>query len=1853
MPTTIPDYRTLMAKALQEIKELKSKLRRLEAERAEPIAVIGMSCRFPGGANSPDDYWKLLRNGVDAIREIPAERWDVDRFYDPDRNAPGKAYTRYGGFIDDIAGFDASFFNISPREAESLDPHQRILLEVCWEALEYANLIPENLYGANAGVYIGVSSLDQILNRIGEVPLSEIGPYHGTGCALAPIAGRVSYNFGFTGPSFVMDTACSSSLLSLHLASEGLRRRECDLALAGGVHFLFHPGYFVAFSKASMLSADGRCKTFDATANGYARGEGCGVLVLKRREDALRDGDSILALIRGSAVNQDGASGGLTVPSGPSQEQVVRQALARGGIDPAQVSYIEAHGTGTPLGDPIEIGALGNVFRQPLFVGSVKTNIGHLEASAGIAAAMKVILAMRHQQIPPHLHLRNPNPLIPWANLPLTIPTCLTPWPTTLDNERIAGISAFAFSGTNVHLVLSDTIKTTTLAPPTTAPESPRAQHLLILSARSLNALQALARKWSTGPLSEEQVDFAGLCTTAATCRTAFSQRLAIVARDAETARVALAQFADKGEAEGVQSSHLEPGRPKVAFLFTGQGSQAVGMGQELYHSEPVFRTTLDQCDRLLRVEWGHSLLELLYPEDEANRTTQATLLDATANTQPALFALEYALAQLWQSWGIRPTALLGHSVGEYVAACLAGVFSLEEGIRLIVARARLMQALPAGGAMAAVLADPTRVEAEVAAQGGGLTVAAYNGPRNTVISGPAAPLEAVLSRFESQEIEYRRLAVSHAFHSVLMEPMLEEFRHIASRITYAAPRVPIISNVSGKVVGPEIATADYWVRHVRAPVRFSAGVQELLRLGCGLLIEVGPAAILTGMARQNLDAQVVCVASLHKRKSDTEALLGALGTYWLHGGEVNWPVVVGPPRRDLRLPTYPFQHQSYWRKAEVDIARDRLQGVTTLNLPLLAYHFTSPLVHEHLFETVFSKQALPFLEDHRVFGQLVVAGTSHLSLILSAAGLVGMKVCTLREVIFPMALVVPEEGARVVQLVVATANSGSSSLFPVPQETSIADEPAEFRLVSLGEPGQEPNLHARGRIVPGVDAEVATDFDAISRRCTEEIPVAEVYDFQRQRHIVVGASYQWLNSLRRGVGESIARLSVPPVLATSIERYSLHPGLIDSCFGAMVMTQPITVDGSFIPFALDALHFHSTATSGTYLAYARVRRHDELRMIGDIYLYTEQGQPVATFIGLEGRRASQQALLAPKAKPTPALYGLAWEALAKDTLTATISGHWLVLRQNDTLGQHLVSALRTQVKVSEVVLETGNSEEDPTSCFLLPSSYLDSYGPFDGVLYLWGLADDARSACAGALHLLQALAMRNRPISASDRLPVLLVTRGARAVRSHDSVSAPHQALLWGLGQVAVEELQELACTCVDLDDGRDTDQCVADILAATSLTGSREDQLAWRDGSGYVARLAPMPTPVAQFSVQVDHTYLITGASGALGRELALWLAEHGVRHLALLARRPIGTELLTALARHGVVARGYAVDVADSSALATVLTQIGHEQAPIGAIFHLAGMLDDGMIVGQSWERWEQVLAAKVNGAWNLHQLTQGNRLSVFVTFSSVASLLGTAGQSSYAAANAFLDTLAWHRRANGLSALSINWGPWGGVGMAARLDDQQQERLRAAGVYRLEVGEALDMLGNLLGGLQIGSALAHAQIGVLTMDWQRYGSHHVRPLLKRLVTEDTSDTTIQSLRERLHQNSPNERKTLLTDLLIDLVAESLRLPRTEIAPRERLFDLGVDSLIAVELKNRLQRKLEMTLSTTLLFDYPSIEALVAFLLEQLTPTGGITTSTQAKTQVTDIPSVAINSLSEAEAEALLLAQLERLEEDFSHR
>ncbi|HJP31574.1 MAG TPA: type I polyketide synthase [Candidatus Latescibacteria bacterium] len=910
----VPDSAGALRDALREIRRLRSALD-LARPKTEPIAVVGMACRFPGGADTPESYWQLLQEGHCAITDLPQDRWDPEAWFDPDPDAPGKLYTQRAGYLCDVEQFDPDVFGISPREAKGLDPQQRLLLEVSWEALERAGMSSSALKGSDTGVYIGMSTDDygELTSALHE----SIDAWNGLGTMRSVAAGRIAYTFGLHGPALTSDTSCSSSLTALHQACRDLRNDSVSAAIVGGVNLILDPRSTITLCRLRALSPDGLCRTFDAGANGYVRGEGCGIVILKRLEQARKDGDTILAVVRGTATNHDGQSNGLTAPNGQAQERLLQQALKDSGLEPNQIDYIEAHGTGTSLGDPIEVHALGNVYGpghtrdRPLRMGSVKTNIGHLEAAAGIAAFIKTVLLLQHRQMVPHLHFTQPNPFIDWARLPVEVPGQSEAWEPPASGEgRRAAVSAFGMSGTNAHVILEEYSDDAETRKPAQRP-----CHVLSLSAQSEAALAAVATNYVELLRGPEPPPLADLCCAANTGRIHLEKRAAFVASSHNGLLGALqAHVRPLGSEELAQAGgHLISAPspvapiPRIGFLFTGQGSQYRGMGRQLYETQPVFGDTLDQCDRILQPYLGRSIRSLI--DDETG------LLDQTQYTQPVLFALQCSLFRLWESWGIHPHAVMGHSLGELAAAWAAGVFDLEQGLGLVAERARLMQTMPQHGTMIAVLGAEERVREILPQFGTAVEIAALNGPDHLVLSGDETILRRASDQLESAGLTCRPLSVSHGFHSSHMDGMLGDLEKVVAGIGLSDPTLLMISNLTGRPINPGEMNPAYWSQHTRRPVRFREGLEQLSAAGCDLFLEIGPAPVLSGMGRNVLDdPQIGWLPSLRPGVGDWEQLLRSVGELYVRNAAIDFAAVdEAYAAGRCRLPTYPFQRRRFW----------------------------------------------------------------------------------------------------------------------------------------------------------------------------------------------------------------------------------------------------------------------------------------------------------------------------------------------------------------------------------------------------------------------------------------------------------------------------------------------------------------------------------------------------------------------------------------------------------------------------------------------------------------------------------------------------------------------------------------------------------------------------------------------------------------------------------------------------------------------------------------------------------------------------------------------------------------------------
>ena len=1222
------------------------------ASRHEPIAIVGMSCRFPG-ADTPEAYWQLLRNGVDAIRDVPADRWNSATYYDPNPEMPGKMATRWGGFLDHIDQFDPQLFGITPREAVSLDPQQRLLLEVSWEALENAGQAPDKLSGSLTGVFVGICNGDYG-QRLLTGDDSNIDVYVSTGSAYSVASGRLSYVLGLQGPSLSVDTACSSSLVSIHLAVQSLRNNECRMALAGGVNIVLSPNTTITLSRAGMMASDGRCKAFDAAADGFVRSEGCGIVVLKRLSDAVANGDRILAVIRGSAVNQDGRSNGLTAPNGPSQVAVIRAALADAQLQPADVGYVETHGTGTSLGDPIEAQALGTAYglgrTQPLLIGSAKTNIGHLESAAGVAGLIKTVLVLQHEEIPPQLHLRNPSPYIPWDRLPLKVITERTPWTTADDaRPRIAGVSSFGFSGTNAHILLANA-PTSSIASANPTPHE-RPLQLLGLSARDEAALRDTAQRYAAQLSAHPDTPLADVAYTAGTGRAQFPHRLAVRGADSAQVAQALAAWFAGESVEAVQVGATRgPREPEVTFLFTGHGAHYVGMGRTLYATQPVFRAAIDACAALLQPLMDKPLLEVLGYVGEPN-----DLLNRLVYSQPALFALQYALAQLWIAWGVRPAAVAGHSAGEYAAAVAAGALSLEDGLKLITTRGRLMDALPPNGEMAAVLADEARVQALIAPFADRVSIAAVNGPNSLVLSGVRDAVQSAVTSLRAAGLDVRSLNIPIAAHSPLVEPILAPLEQAATGVTFSPPQIDMVSTVTGQLIdAEEIRDPAYWRRHSRMPVRFADAINTLFEQGRRVFVEIGPHSTLLGMLFHLVpEREVVGAPSLRRDQDEWQMMLRSLGALFVAGVNVDWAGVsrsLGDGKRQrLALPTYPFQRERYW----IDPKPARNALAPNRDISLLGRPVRSPALTGNVFESEISIEQWPFLNDHRIYGTLLMPSPAYVEMARLAANAVFgsgshlVEAFSIRE-----PLILPEQGSRRVQTLVG----------PVQATGTPVEAPVE--IFSFDEAKDEWTLQVTARIVADTADTAATaataatadegmlDLEATQARCADEIDGPTYYAQLHTLGLEFGPDFQGIQKIWRRDGEALAEVKLPQPLAAEQPAFGIHPALLDACFHALGAPLPQTGSGepavSYLLIGIDHFQWHRPPTQHIWAHVTLREGFDKAAQLftSDIDLYDDAGQIVAAIRGVHLKLAGPEAFRrAAGQQPNDWFYEVTWQA--------------------------------------------------------------------------------------------------------------------------------------------------------------------------------------------------------------------------------------------------------------------------------------------------------------------------------------------------------------------------------------------------------------------------------------------------------------------------------------------------------------------------------------------------------------------------------------------------------------------------------
>ena len=1801
----------LLKESLVAIELLEGRLEQSEANKHEPIALVGAGCRYPGGIEDLEGLWCVLRDGIDAVSEVPVDRWDADAYYSPDRQAAGKMVTKRGGFLKQVDRFEPQLFGISPREAATMDPQQRFLLETSWEALERAAIATDQLSGSATGVFVGITTSDfgQILRTLGP---DNSDVYSATGSALNAAAGRLAFTFGLQGPCVAVDTACSSSLVAVHLACRSLRSRECDLALAGGVNVILLPDAMVLFSKWGMLAPDGACKTFDAKADGFVRSEGCAMVALKRLPDALAAGDPILAVIRGSAVNSDGRSSGLTVPNGPAQRAVLQRALADARLEPAQLDYVEAHGTGTPLGDPIEVEALAAVFgphrhpNRPLLIGSVKTGLGHTEAASGMAGLLKVVMSLRNQTIPPHLHFSEPNPDIPWQRLAISVPTTLTEWPRS-ERARLAGVSSFGFSGTNAHVIVEEAPRREAQS----VSESERVT-LVPISAREDGALRELSGRLAEFLDSEPAVSLSDVALTTATGRAHLSERLAIVADSRDCLVRELREAAAGRAAHGGARGKSRPGeRPKVAFLYTGQGAQYAGMGKGLYDTQPVFRDALNRAAEVLGPKLGRPLLDVLFSEAGSD-----DVLSRTGWTQPALFAVEYALTELWRSWGIEPSVVLGHSLGEYVAATVAGVMTLEDGLTLVAERARLMQELPKGGAMAAVFADADSVAQRLRPYAQRLSIAALNGPAETVVSGDAVAVAAVLEGFTSDGIKSRQLDVSHAFHSSRLEPMLDALERAARNVSFATPRLSLISNLTGAAFpagsGPD---AEYWRRHAREPVRFHPSIDALRSSGVSVVVEVGPHPTLLGLvARAAPDATWTTVASLRRGRDDEREMLGALAATYARGATISWPALLGKRGgRRVSLPTYPFQRERYWFEQQPMVQR------SDAGHPLLGSRrelATAP--GTHVWETRISLASHPWVRDHCVQGAPIVPATAYIEMALAAgAEVLETERVRLRKLENLKPLILRKGESRVLQATLVVDQKRDS---------------ASFSVSSRGVGGDwTKHVTAEVEAIAASDVDQVEPLEVVRGRCTGELSGERFYETHIMKGNQWGPFFQGMKQVWFGEGEAVARIEVSPTLQEESLRYGFHPAVSDSCGHCLVAAaareRGDVTEGAFVGGGVAEIRFHRKPSGNTLWAHARLAPSasadgQERLVVGDVRVHDNHGL-VSETLGARLWYLDRSIEGDHPVAPRDWFYQPDWQPEALGPKEREVpEGTWVIFAD----GRGVAEAIRERRSAAgerTVLVRPGDCfslQDDRATVRPMDSGdmqqLLEAVADAAVLLHLWSLDVDSETFLAGgpasALSVLAAV-LRTK---AARRPRIWLVTSDTQSAASAEAHSAPFGAALWGLGRALSVEHPELWGGLVDISERMRVTEA-GERLAAEVLAGAADDQVALREGERYVARLrrweSDRGVPGA-FRVRADATYIVTGGLGGIGLAAADWLVASGARSLLLIGRSglpernswpelartssPVGRRVaaLLDLEGRGANVEFAALDVADRGALNSCLMARRERGEPdVHGVFHAAGVLQFQPLSEQSLASLETELAAKVAGAWQLHQVLTDAPLDWFVMCSSSSSLLRSPLLGSYAAGNAFLDGLAHYRKARGLPALSINWGTWGEVGMAA-----DAERVRGGGMLSgmrtMSTAQAFAALEQLL-------QAAATQAAVMPVDWgalaRAYPAFASDRFLIELVGErgpsqsgqSTTESALMALRSAMTTGS----REPLVAYLRTAAAQTLGMRSPDLDPDAPLTSLGFDSLMAVQLRTQIEADLRVSVPMIEFLDGPTLNHL----------------------------------------------------------
>lgn len=1815
------------------------------------IAIIGLSCRFPGAATA-EEFWTNLCHDVESITFFSDQEL-VSAGVAPSLVA-NPNYVKAAPMLRDVEMFDASFFGYSPKDAAMMDPQQRLFLEVCWEAFENAGYEPAG-YPGRVGVLSTAGGIvsSYLLAKLhhADLPGQTASTSH-INNDKDFLSTRVSFKLNLRGPSFTIQSACSSSLVAVHQACQNLRFNECDMMLAGGsaVRVPQVQGYLA--EKRNLYSLDGHCRPFDSAGQGTIFGSGVGAVLLKPLERAISDRDHIFAVIKGTAANNDGSAKiSYTAPSLGQQSQAVVDALKSAGVSADSLGYVECHSTGTIVGDPLEIEALTTAFRneterkQYCAVGSVKANIGHPEQAAAIAGLIKTALVLHHKRIPPSINYETPNPRIDFASSPFYVNTKLQDFPRT-DTPRRAGLNSLGIGGTNVFAILEE-------APPIAAAknQSPGAFPCLVtLSAKSAEALVARVEQFVNWLNDNPDAPIGDLCYTTNVSRSQFTFRFAAPARSVPQLKNHLTTWLRTAteDASSLQRSSKGP----IAFMFSGQGPQSVGMAAELYRTHSVFRNAMDRCRDLAKPYLERDLLEVIFAAESDD-----PLVNRTDYTQPALFAVEYALAQLMKSWGIVPDAVIGHSLGEIAAAYVADVMTLEDAMRLVIARGTLMHRVPSGGAMVAIFADQSAVRTLIDKIAPEITIAAMNGPLNTVVSGERDALRMLAEELERQNISYRELRISNGFHSPRTEPILDDFENVAAEVKHHAPKLPLISNLTGELMS---AAPDkcYWRQHLREAVRFGDGMLTLAKLECHTFLEIGPHPVLLPIAQVCLGARsksAIWIAALNRQRSDSESTTEMLVALYLAGHNVNWTVVHADASwRRIPLPTYPFQRKRYW------IEEDKVDAQQARDVVERPHPFVGARINSNgkdvLYEARYGEQHTGYFSDHRVAGTVVLPTTAE----LEAATIVGRMhfgtpAVSFDDAMHHAAMSFTNGEDRIVRVLV----------------TPLKSDRASFKLVSASAEDSEVwHTHMTGSLRRS-DVPCASAFSAkqVRARCRQTWPAADLYDSLGKLGLEYGPSFRGIQELYVGQHEALTKVRLPDGLANT--QYAMHPAFLDACLHGY----PLVLDDaekvrsdrhkSFLPISLAGFRCYQDGIDEAWVHIKLRNVEKDNTQVVDIRVYDMAERQVAELEGLAVRLLPLDKVVPTRAAADDVFYRVAWRKSVRSAVDQAdrAPASWLIFADARGVGAALASRLEGAGHHSHLVYRdnafaqrearkwTANERQPRDFRFLLEQFAASEPRPCAGVVYLWGLdapsidsltlaslKSGSEMMCRGALAILHALDATRSTNPTGRRLWV--VTANTQRTEGQGQRVDPVQAPLWGLGRTVAIEYPGIWGGLIDLQLSGDRTPDI-DLLVAELLHPNGETQIAISaDGERNVPRLvrqslAELPAQLPR--VRSDASYLVTGGLGMLGRSVSKWLVSKGAKHLVLTARNAnskAAQEVFSTAEINGATIRVVAADISRDEDVSRLMRTISSELPPLRGVVQSAGVLDDGILAQLDWDRFARLFEPRVYGSWLLHEYTKSLGLDFFVLNSSLWTLLGSAGQGNYTASSTFLDSLAAHRRVAGLPATAVNWCAWSGGGLATVSGARGEAMLSSLGMKFVSPDLAMQMFDNLM----------HRdvdQIAVAVVDWPTYaGKMGKSSFLAELLNRNEDSRTSKFAQAKPVLDTPRTaingqaRQQLLMRLQQHIMA---KLGFAEaIDPDQPLNEIGLDSLMSVSLSNSLEDEFGIPIPVADLISGPTINQLVDGVFGELAGNFSVERNQTPRTAPVAAPIIAVRtSVSQATA------------------